>query len=104
VAKDVIPILDKASTHTGVMRARDVRATLDKRNLDPILISTIANIAEINHTNCIAVAELATNLDKMLDLIQNFSNIAANMKERTDQMKRALGEAAEGEDNGTSVN
>lgn len=101
--KTVSPVLLKQSTHTGVMRGRDVRASLDKRNLDPILVGIIADIAEINHTNMKAIAELATMFDQMLDHMQGVLEVASNMKDRTDQMARAMGEATEDVDE-NSVN
>jgi hypothetical protein len=100
--KSVTPILTKASTHTGVMRGRDVRHKLGGV-IDPIVQDVIAEIAEINHTNCKAIAELATMQEQLITLVQQFADIAQNMKDRTDQLVRATGETAEGEDE-SSVN
>jgi hypothetical protein len=81
---------------TGVLRGRDVRAKLLTRNIDPEVRTILEQIAEINHINMLAIAELATMQDKIIDLVQGFSNIAGNMKDRTDAMARAMGETAEG--------
>lgn len=98
-----VPILE-GTTGTNLMRGRDVVVTLGGRNLDPMLVDTLAKIAEINHFNMKAIAELANNLDQVIDLVQKFSDIAGNMKERTDQMARAMGEAVEGDEGAGSVN
>jgi CMP-2-keto-3-deoxyoctulosonic acid synthetase len=102
MAKEVTPILTKKSTHTGVMRGRDVTYKLGGV-IDPIVVKCIADIAEINHTNCQAIAELATMQDQMLNIIQKFADVAENMKNRTDQLMRSTGETMEGDDE-SSVN
>lgn len=98
------PILQKSSTHTGVMRGRDVHSRLNGKGIDPILVATMADIAEINHVNVKAIAEIATMLDECVNLIQQFSDVAGNMKDRTDQMARAMGQTAEGDDSGETSN
>lgn len=95
MAKEVTPVLLKQSTHTGVMRGRDVLISLKDRNLDPILVRTLADIAEINHTNVKAIAELANMQDQLVNMMQGMTDIAANMKDRTDKMARAMGDYAE---------
>lgn len=92
-------IISEGTMGTGIMRGRDVRDKLMSRNIDPVAREVIAQIAEINHTNTKAIAELATMQDKLVDLIQQFSDVAENMKTRTDQMVRAtdqMKEASEG--------
>lgn len=81
-------ISEGTRTNTGVMRGRDVREAL-RGLLPPRAIETIAQIAEINHTNVLAIAELATMLDQFTDIVQGMADIAENMKTRTDQMVRA---------------
>ncbi len=104
MSKDVVPILTKKSTHTGVMRGRDVHARLNGKGLDPVLVGVIADIAEVNHVNVKAVTELAGMVDTCADLLQKFSDVASNMKDRTDQMARAMGETEGGENDGEAVN
>lgn len=94
-------ILPEGTTGTHVMKGADVRYKLHGK-LDPAVIEVIAQIAEINHTNMKAIAELATMQDQMLNVIQQFADVAHNMKERTDQMVRAtqqLNEPMDGETN-----
>jgi hypothetical protein len=83
------------------MRGRDVDFKL-RGKIDPVVVAVIAQIAEINHTNMKAIAELAQMQDKTIDLVQQFSNVAENMKQRTDQMLRATQQqqdAADGDEN-----
>lgn len=94
--KQVPAILRGSSTGTNVLRGRDVRFALSDRNLDPHLVDIIAKIAEVNHTNSLAIAELATMFDQMVDTMQGFSNVAANMKDKIAQFER--GAAGELED------
>ena len=78
------------------MRGRDVREKLEGR-VDPVVLDVLCTLAEINHGNVLHLASLAQMVDKMTDIIQSFTEVAANMKERTDQMARALGDEVEGE-------
>jgi methyl-accepting chemotaxis protein len=84
------PIIIPGGTteHTGVMRGRDVREQL--ANTLPIkAVNVIAQIAEINHTNVKAIAELATMQEQIVSLVQQFADVAQNMKDRSEQMMRA---------------
>lgn len=92
-----VPILEKRSG-TNVMRARDVVASLQNRNLDPILVDHIAKIAEINHTNCLAIAELATMFDHMVDTMKSFADVAQNMKDKAEQLERGTKAEVEGDE------
>lgn len=92
---DAPAIISERTVGTNMMRGRDVRHKLTLRNVDPEVVSVMANIAEINHTNSLAIAELATMLDKIVNIVQQFSDVAENMKNRTDQMARAMGDIAE---------
>ena len=94
--KQVAPVLLSSKEGTGIMRGRDVVSKLVGK-IDPEVVGVIAKIAEINHINMKAIAELATNMDRVVDMIRGFSDIAGNMKERTDQMARAMGEGMEDE-------
>ena len=102
--KSVKPQLLKQSTHTGVMRGRDVRSRLLTRNIDPELRDIIEQLAEINHTNTLAIAELANNFDKMVDIIQSFSDVAENLKNRSEQLMRGTQAETEGDEGAGSVN
>lgn len=95
--KDFATIFKGSREATGVMRGRDVRARLQHKDIDPELRSIIETIAEINHTNVLAVAELATMLDQVIDNLQGFSDIAENMKKRTDQLLRSTQAETEGD-------
>ena len=87
-------IINKGTRNaTGVMRGRDVREQL-RGKIDPDTLAVLERIAEINHINMNAIAELATHMDQIVDLVQKFSDIAGNMKDRTDQMARAMGEGS----------
>lgn len=91
-------IIKEGTMGTGLMRGRDVRDKLTGR-MEPVAVEIIAKIAEINHTNTKAIAELATMLDQIVNIVQQFSDVAENMKTRTDQFVRAtdqMKEAAEG--------
>jgi hypothetical protein len=90
-------ILRGASGGTNLLKGRDVRFALQDRNLDPHLVEVIAKIAEVNHTNTLAIAEIATHLDKVIDITQNFSDIAGNMKDAFEQLKRGVEGEVEGE-------
>lgn len=91
-------IRSEGTKGTGIMRGRDVREKL-AGELHPKVVEVIATLAEVNHTNSLAIAELATMQDKFLDMLQGFTDVAANMKDRTDQMMRATQATA---DEGTS--
>lgn len=86
--KSVSPVLLSSNVGTGVMRGRDVREKLQGK-LDPTSVVVIAKIAEINHTNCTAIAEILTQQEQIINLIQQFSDIAENMKLRTDKLVSA---------------
>ena len=80
---------------TGVMRARDVKVMLAGK-VDPAVSAVIEQLAEINHGNVLHLASMASMLDKMTDIIQSFTEVAANMKDRTDQMARSMADEVEG--------
>jgi len=89
------PVFLKSGDATGVMRGRDVRVKLEGR-LDPVVLNVLCQLAEVNHGNVLHLASLASMLDQMTDLMQQFTDVAGNLKERTDQMARAMGEEVEG--------
>jgi len=89
------PVFLKGSDATGVMRGRDVRVKLQDR-VDPVLLEVLVQLAEINHGNVLHLASLASMLDQMTSIMQQFTDVAGNLKERTDQMARAMGEEVEG--------
>jgi hypothetical protein len=104
--KPVAPaILKGPNLGTNLLRGRDVRFLLQNRNLDPNLVEIIAKVTEVNHTNSLAIAELATMIDQMTNIVQGFSNVAQNMKDTITQFKRgAEGEVSGEEPDDTTVN
>jgi hypothetical protein len=103
VAKEVTPVLIRKREDTGVMRGRDVRRKL-QHNTDPNLLSVLETLAEINHTNTLAVAELATMFNQMVDTMQGFANIAENMKNKAEQLERSANAEVAGEEGARSTN
>lgn len=100
--KQVKPILLKSREETGVMRGRDVRFRLMEKNVDPEVKFVLEQLAEINHTNVLAIAELATMLNQMVDIIQGFTDVAENMKKKTEQLERSTKAEAEGDEGASS--
>jgi len=95
MAKQVAPAILSTRDSTGVMRARDVRLKLAGR-VDPELMQVLCTLAEINHGNVLHLASLASMVDQMTNIMQQFTDVAHNMKKRTDEMARAMGEEVEG--------
>lgn len=98
---DAPQIISEGNIGSRVMRGRDVRDKLHNR-VDPLVVEVIASLAEINHTNMKGLAEMATMLDQIVNVVQQFSDVAENMKTRTDQMMRGnqqLVDASEGDEN-----
>lgn len=93
--KSVAAIISGTRDETGVMRGRDVREKLSAK-ADPAVVAVIATLAEINHGNVLHLASMASMLDQMTDMLQSFTDIAVNMKERTDQFARAMQSEVEG--------
>jgi hypothetical protein len=94
---------DKTEQATGVMRGRDVRFLLQNRNVDPQVIHVIAKLAEINHANTLAIAEIATMFNQMIDTMHGFSQVAENMRDKIAQFERgAEAEAEHGDPENTS--
>ena len=89
------PVFLKSGDATGVMRGRDVQLKLQGR-VDAVLLGVLVQLAEINHGNVLHIASLASMVDQMTDIIQSFTDVAGNLKERTDQMARAMGDELEG--------
>lgn len=89
------PVFLKSGDATGVMRGRDVEVKL-RGKVDPVLLGVLVQLAEINHGNVLHIASLASMVDQMTDIIQSFTDVAGNLKERTDQMARAMGDELEG--------
>jgi len=89
------PVFLKGRDATGVMRGRDVREKLQSR-VDPVVLNVLCQLAEINHGNVLHLASLASMVDQMTNIMQQFTDVAGNLKERTDQMARAMGDEVEG--------
>lgn len=81
-------IIKGGTTDGSVMRARDVEFELRGVDIDPRVASILYRLAEINHINTKAVAELASMLDQMVETMIGITTIAENMKSATEQMKR----------------
>lgn len=96
--KGFATILKGRREDTGVMRGRDVRQRLLTRAIDPEVRTILEQLAEINHTNVLAVAELATMVDGIIDIVQNFADISQNMKDKMQQIERGTKAEVEGED------
>ncbi len=90
-------IMPGGHTGTNVMRGRDVDFKL-RGKVEREVLDVLVSLAEINHTNMKAIAELATMQDQIINLVQKFADVAGNMKDRTDQMARAMQQASEGAD------
>lgn len=97
-------ILRGPNLGTNLIKGRDVRFLLQNRNLDPSLVEVIAKIAEVNHTNSLAIAELATLLDQQVNIMQGFADVAGNMKETIAQFKRGADGVASEEPDDQAVN
>jgi len=95
MVKQVAPVFLKSRDATGVMRGRDVRTKLEGK-VDPEVLAVMCQLAEINHGNVLHLASLAQMVDTMTDIMQSFTDVAGNLKERTDQMARAMGDELEG--------
>jgi hypothetical protein len=91
-------IIAGPTSGTNLIKGRDVRFYLEPRGLDPMLIDILAKIAEVNHTNSLAIAELANLLDQQMNIIQKMTDVAANMKEVTEQFKRGMSAEAESDE------
>lgn len=98
MAKEAMPKLLGKTEGTNVMRGRDVRLLLQGVDAHPKVKEVLERIAEINHINMTAIAELATNMDALVNIVQKFADVASNMKDRTDQMARAMTEGLEDHD------
>lgn len=93
--KSAAAIVKSVRDDTGVLRARDVRERLHNKT-DPAVLTVLCQLAEVNHGNVLHLASLAQMLDQAIDMLQSFTDVAANMKNRTDAMARAMGEEVEG--------
>lgn len=94
-AKDKGVIISGRQVKDGsALRARDVEFELRSVSVPPQVKSLLCRLAEINHANMNRIAELSTMLDQCINIIQSFSDIAGNMKEKMDSIQREVrGEA-----------
>lgn len=89
----------EGTTGTKILRGRDVEFLLQGK-VDPIVKDILVQLAEIQHTNTLAVAELATHQDQIINIVQQFADVAQNMKDRTEQLVRSteqMKDASEGD-------
>jgi len=77
---------------SATFRGRDVEAKLKHVDMHPALKEVLMRIAEQSHVNMRGLAELAAMFDQLAGLIKNVMMVADNMKTRTDQMARAMGD------------
>ncbi len=63
----------------GGLKARDVRATLRSHGFEEGTAQCLTKLAEYQTVIREAQMEMATLLDKMIDITANFSDIAENM-------------------------
>lgn len=82
---------------TDVMRGRDVFQRLNGK-VDPNLLAVLTHQAEIVHTTVKAVAELATMFDQMVDTMQSFGDVAENMKNAAEQLRRGTQAEVDGDE------
>jgi hypothetical protein len=73
-------------------RGRDVEVLLKQVELHPAVKEALMRIAEQSHVNMKGLAELAAMFDQLTGILNEVMSIADNMKTRTDQMARAMGE------------
>lgn len=79
----------KGGTRDGsVLRARDVEFELRGADVSPEVRSILYRLAEINHVNTKAVAELATMFDQMIDTMSGITTVAENMKIATERLNK----------------
>lgn len=74
------------TTDGSVLRARDVEFELRSVDtLDPRVKSILYRLAESNHVNMKAIAELAQMFEQMVDSMVGMTTVAENMKQMTDK-------------------
>lgn len=86
------------------LRARDVRFELQGCGLNPKLVSILERLAERGHYLQSQMVEMATLQNQMIDLLQQFSDVAGNMKEAQQRIDKALGDGGVGDDVHTAEN
>lgn len=74
----------------SVLRARDVRFELQGKGIDPAVISILERLAEAKHHLFNQLNEMAQLQSRMIDTIQQFSDIAGNMKDKMHDIERGL--------------
>ena len=77
---------------SATFRGRDVEAKLKHVEMHPALKEVLMRIAEQSHVNMKGLAELAAMFDQLTGILNEVMSIADNMKTRTDQMARAMGD------------
>lgn len=90
-------LLGDRTDRTGIMRGRDVRFLL-RGKAEPATIEVLAAVAERGHTTALQLAQLAQMCDVMLNIIQQFADISANMKDKMDAIHRSAQAEVEGDE------
>lgn len=80
------------SVDSGPLRARDVAFLLQSVDLHPTVKQLLAKLAENQHYQNSQLVQLANMFDQMIDVMNGMTQVAENMKDTTDKMKRKLGE------------
>jgi predicted chitinase len=70
------------------IRARDVYFTLKGADVHPSVVQMLAQLAESNHINTKAIAEIAVHLGQMTNIISGFTTVAENLKNAAEQLTR----------------
>ena len=74
----------------GMYRARDVEFELKGVDVHPSIKNCLCKMAEQSHVNMRGLAELASMFDQLTKLVDGMMTVAQNMKDRSEQMRRAM--------------
>ena len=83
-----VSIISGGTKDGAHLRGRDVELELKSSPVDPRVKSLLYRLAETNHFALSRLAELATLLDQLIDVVQNFANISENMKAKMERIHR----------------
>lgn len=82
---------------SGKLRARDVRFALQNVDIDPRVKTILCQQAEIIHILGSNLTETATQLNTVIDIVQQFADISQNMKDKMDRIQRSITPVDEGD-------
>jgi hypothetical protein len=95
---------DGPTRDASLLRARDVEFELRGRSVDPVVVSLLSRLAERGHFMMSQLNEMAQLQARMIDSIQQFSDIAGNMKDKMCSIDAALRSDGEGEESERTKN